>query len=216
MQVRSLGRKDPPEKGTAIHSSILFWRIPWTEEAGRLQSIGSQRAKLKWLNMHTRFCLCFLPHTHFLSHAFHALSCHEHLEPGLGTWTRVGVDSVPNKGAIQGQACHLWSCLFSFLIQTSSPPVWHCFFSFLTSLPFSTLHSLLFCPLQGTMDVMDQYSEHLLWAWHARITLIWHNLLLYSSPSYLDGRLSKTDLFHCSGLHFRLCVLISSTHSQQG
>ena len=39
-------------------------------------------------------------HPHFLSHAFHALSCHEHFEPGLGIWIRVGVDSVPNKGAI--------------------------------------------------------------------------------------------------------------------
>ena len=35
-QVRPLGCKDPLEKGMAIHSSILAWRIPWTEEAGRL------------------------------------------------------------------------------------------------------------------------------------------------------------------------------------
>ena len=41
-QVRSLGREDPLEKGMAIHSSILAWRIPWTEEPGGLQSIGSQ------------------------------------------------------------------------------------------------------------------------------------------------------------------------------
>ena len=43
--VRSLGWEDPLEKGKAIHSSILAWRIPWTEEPGRLQSIGSQRVK---------------------------------------------------------------------------------------------------------------------------------------------------------------------------
>ena len=42
-QVPSLGWKDPLEKGMAIHSSILAWRIPWTEEPGRLQSVGSQR-----------------------------------------------------------------------------------------------------------------------------------------------------------------------------
>ena len=42
-QVRSLGQKDPLEKGMATHSSILAWRIPWIEEPGRLQSIGSQR-----------------------------------------------------------------------------------------------------------------------------------------------------------------------------
>ena len=42
-QVQSLGREDPLEKGAVTHSSILAWRIPWTEEPGRLQSIGSQR-----------------------------------------------------------------------------------------------------------------------------------------------------------------------------
>ena len=43
-QVRSLGQEDPLEKGMITHSSILAWRIPWTEEPGRLQSMGSQRA----------------------------------------------------------------------------------------------------------------------------------------------------------------------------
>ena len=42
-QVRSLGQEDPLEKGMATHSSILAWRIPWTEEPGGLQSVGSQR-----------------------------------------------------------------------------------------------------------------------------------------------------------------------------
>ena len=40
--VRSLGREDPLEKEMATHSSILAWRIPWTEEPGGLQSMGSQ------------------------------------------------------------------------------------------------------------------------------------------------------------------------------
>ena len=43
MQVQSLGQKDPLEEGMATHSSILAWRIPWTKEPGRLQSIGSHR-----------------------------------------------------------------------------------------------------------------------------------------------------------------------------
>ena len=43
--VRSLGQEDPLEKGMATHSRILAWRIPWTEELGRLQSIGSQRVR---------------------------------------------------------------------------------------------------------------------------------------------------------------------------
>ena len=42
-QVRSLGREDPLEKETAIHSNTIAWKIPWTEEPGRLQSMGSQR-----------------------------------------------------------------------------------------------------------------------------------------------------------------------------
>ena len=41
--VRSLGWEDPVEKGMATHSSILAWEIPWTEEPGGLQSMGSQR-----------------------------------------------------------------------------------------------------------------------------------------------------------------------------
>ena len=42
-RVRSLGWEDPLEKEMAIHSSILAWRIPWTEEPSGLQSTGSQR-----------------------------------------------------------------------------------------------------------------------------------------------------------------------------
>ena len=41
--VRSLGREDPLEKEMATHSSALAWRIPWMEEPGGLQSMGSQR-----------------------------------------------------------------------------------------------------------------------------------------------------------------------------
>ena len=40
---RSLGWEDPLEKGTATHSSILTWRMPWTEEPGGLESMGLQR-----------------------------------------------------------------------------------------------------------------------------------------------------------------------------
>ena len=43
IRVQSLGQEDPMEKGMAIRSSILAWRIPWTEEPGGLLSIGSQR-----------------------------------------------------------------------------------------------------------------------------------------------------------------------------
>ena len=43
--VQSLGQEDPLEMGMAAHSSILAWRIPWTEEPGRLQSMESQRVR---------------------------------------------------------------------------------------------------------------------------------------------------------------------------
>ena len=46
--VRSLGQEDPLVKGMASHSSILGWRIPWTEEPGRLQSVGSHRVGRDW------------------------------------------------------------------------------------------------------------------------------------------------------------------------
>ena len=42
-RVRSPSREDPLEEGMATHSSILAWEIPWTEEPGRLHSMGSQR-----------------------------------------------------------------------------------------------------------------------------------------------------------------------------
>ena len=44
MQVQFLGWEDPLEEDTAIHSSILAWGIPWTEEPGGLQSIGLQKS----------------------------------------------------------------------------------------------------------------------------------------------------------------------------
>ena len=46
--VWSLGWEDPLKESMATHSSILAWRIPWTEEPGRLQSMGSQRVRQNW------------------------------------------------------------------------------------------------------------------------------------------------------------------------
>ena len=46
--VRFLGREDPLEKEMAIHSSTLAWKIPWTEEPDRIQSMGSQRVRHDW------------------------------------------------------------------------------------------------------------------------------------------------------------------------
>ena len=49
-QVQSLGQEDPLKKEMATHSSILAWKIPWTEEAGRLQFMGSHRVGHDWSN----------------------------------------------------------------------------------------------------------------------------------------------------------------------
>ena len=48
-QVQSLGQEDPLEKEMATHSSVLAWEIPWTEEPGRLQSMGSQELDMIYL-----------------------------------------------------------------------------------------------------------------------------------------------------------------------
>ena len=64
-QVRSLGQEDPLEKEMATQSSILVWRIPWTEEPGGLQSMGSKE-------LHTT---TQLTHTHILS--IKCYRCHQ-------------------------------------------------------------------------------------------------------------------------------------------
>ena len=51
----SLGREDPLKKGMATHSRILAWRIPWTEEPGGLQSMGSQRVEHSWVTNASTF-----------------------------------------------------------------------------------------------------------------------------------------------------------------
>ena len=51
--VRFLGQEDPIGKGMATHSSLLAWRIPWTEKPGGLQSTGSQRVGHDWVSKHS-------------------------------------------------------------------------------------------------------------------------------------------------------------------
>ena len=56
--VGSLGWEDPLEKGMVTHSSIFPWRIPWTEEPGRLQSLGLQKVRHDWITKHTTYLEC--------------------------------------------------------------------------------------------------------------------------------------------------------------
>ena len=53
--VRSLGRENPLEKEMATHSSILAWRIPWTEELGGLQSMGVTKSQKRLSDFHFHF-----------------------------------------------------------------------------------------------------------------------------------------------------------------
>ena len=60
-RVQSLSQEDPLEKEMSIHSSILAWRIPWTEEPGGLQSMGLQRVGHDWVTEHTHSIAICLP-----------------------------------------------------------------------------------------------------------------------------------------------------------
>ena len=55
-QFRSLGQEEPLEKESATHSSILAWKIPWTEAPSGLQSEGSQRVRHDWAKEHVHVC----------------------------------------------------------------------------------------------------------------------------------------------------------------
>ena len=66
MWVPSLGREDPLEKGMATYFSSFDWRIPWTEEPGRLQSMGSQRAEHGWVTFTFTFKMVIIQSTETL------------------------------------------------------------------------------------------------------------------------------------------------------
>ena len=57
-QAWSLGWEDPREEEMATHSSILVWKIPWTEEPGRLQSMVLQRVRHNWVTKHIYYFCC--------------------------------------------------------------------------------------------------------------------------------------------------------------
>ena len=67
-QVQSLGQEDPLEKGMSTHSSILAWRIPWTEEPGRLHSWGCKRDMTEHGDVKGVFCLWLVMDTSLDSH----------------------------------------------------------------------------------------------------------------------------------------------------
>ena len=78
MQVPSLGQEDPLEKGMTTHSSILAWRIPWTEKPGGLQSVGWKESDTTEETVHARARAH--THTHTLLYGFSHFLTHLSLE----------------------------------------------------------------------------------------------------------------------------------------
>ena len=99
--VRSLGQEDPLEKEMAIHSSILTWRIPWTEEPGGLQSTRSQRVRHDWVTntAHLELSLIYLGFRKILV---------KHLSFSHPWWSELQTNSQKRKkkGAGGGRVVH--------------------------------------------------------------------------------------------------------------
>ena len=85
-RVQSLGWEDSLEKAMATHSSIIAWKIPWTEEPGRLQSMGSQKIQTQLSNKQFHFHSCFS--LHFASGKESACQCRRHKRPEKIHWRR--------------------------------------------------------------------------------------------------------------------------------
>ena len=81
--VQSLGWDDPLEEGITTHSSILAWRIPWTEEPGGLQSMGSQRVGHDWVTRHITVHVAKIPQVECLWFVY------------FSTWIQTSIKSLP-------------------------------------------------------------------------------------------------------------------------
>ena len=113
--VRFLGGEDPLEEGTATHSSILAWRIPWTEEPGGLQTTGSQRVGHNWSD---------LAHTQRFAQWYHLVRRFSTERDPVGDCITWASDPQPVDSAY-GLALHLLADAWNFLTwdKTSHSPV---------------------------------------------------------------------------------------------
>ena len=151
-QVQSLSWEDPLENRMVTHSSILAWRIPWTEDPGGLQSMGSQRVKQDWesncIALHTYICKQL---NHFTVHLKLTQCCKWTIFQFFKSYTSgpVQVFSVPENSHFTC-LCHriMWklsSSLCNFLTSFPNIPVHqchhHCLDKISKCLPFPYLSS---------------------------------------------------------------------------
>ena len=141
--VWSLGLEDPLEKEVATHSSILAWRIPWREEPGRLQSMGSQRVGHDWATSLTFFTVQ-LSHPYMTTGKTIALTRRTFVGKVMSLLfnmlSRLVITFLPRSEH------HFisWLQLPSAVILEPKKVVWHCFHCFLIYFPWSngTIHFL--------------------------------------------------------------------------
>ena len=89
IQVWTLGQEDPLEKGMATHSSILASRIPWTEEAGRLQSMGLQTVRHNWVTSTFIFYFHYIVQTYLFHLTMHQKCASENSKSSSHLFTKV-------------------------------------------------------------------------------------------------------------------------------
>ena len=114
-QVQFLGGEDPLEEEMATHSSILAWRIPWREEPGGLQFVGSQRVRQRWacMSMHLPDHLLNFPLASQMLAGTVLIWRFHWQEVAGGLLTQLAVDSVCQVGAQQGFLTRVPACGFS-------------------------------------------------------------------------------------------------------
>ena len=148
--VWSLGGEDPLEEEMAPHSSILAWRIPWTEEPGRLQHMGLQRVRHNWSNLARRVSKdSFRLHTSFpiSTSFFHCVIQRHSLWGNKGNASGCQSEmATVNRGSYGSSPCTDLSVKKVFLThgRFASPALSWSLLVFL-----SCLHSILFCQEPG-------------------------------------------------------------------
>ena len=126
-QVRSLGREDPLEKEMATHSSTLAWRIPWREEPGRLQSMGSHRVGHDWATSLSlsftfilycsRFIILFTQHK--------TKNQMQKIKKTFKSYRTVSWDTVQYPSTTTGHGCNLENLQFEGSYVRDWLPRWH-------------------------------------------------------------------------------------------